>query len=272
MAVTPDYFHCITDKRFRSCVYEPEADTFLLLEALDKDAALLRSMRPRRCVEIGCGSGTVITHLQLVLSGLAGKEGAVSFVSHPSGGPWRPEYHAVDVNPVALEATQLTWSKTLRPFCGDEAPCLHLHRGDLFGPFMRETTGDVQEEGDGVFDVVLFNPPYVPTSVEELEAAGTQGDFITAAWCGGPRGRVVVDRFLSHLPRFLSASGVCYIVAIRENDVPEMVERIQEVFRGATHPGDDDHLTVTIVAERYTGEYLKVIRVLRGQQSLSQEY
>lgn len=34
-------------------VYEPAEDTFLLLDALDADKALLRSKAPSLCVEIG---------------------------------------------------------------------------------------------------------------------------------------------------------------------------------------------------------------------------
>jgi release factor glutamine methyltransferase len=35
-------------------IYEPAEDTFLLLDALDADAALLRDGSRRLCVEIGC--------------------------------------------------------------------------------------------------------------------------------------------------------------------------------------------------------------------------
>ena len=58
----------------------------------------------------------------------------------------------------------------------------------------------------GTVDVLLFNPPYVPTSEEE--AAGGQAERDTAAWAGGPDGRVVVDRLLPDLGRLLSARGV----------------------------------------------------------------
>ncbi|ORC88263.1 uncharacterized protein TM35_000171350 [Trypanosoma theileri] len=260
MSVTPDYFHCLTDTRFRSCVYEPEADTFLLLEALDKDAVLLRRMSPRRCVEVGCGSGTVISHLMLVLSGIAGCAEKLPEEEKVAG----VKYHGVDVNPVALEATEMTWSKTINQhFKGDEMPHLQLHQGDLFTPFEEESCSG-EEGSNATFDVILFNPPYVPTSMEEFLGAGTQGDFITAAWCGGPRGRIVVDRFISSLPKFLSSNGVCYIIAIKENDVPDMMKAICSAFENNTQY--NDAISVDVVAERYTGEYLKVLRVIRRRQ------
>lgn len=44
---------------------------------------------------------------------------------------------------------------------------------------------------DGTVDLLLFNPPYVPTPEEEITRGG-----IAAAWAGGERGRVVIDRVM----------------------------------------------------------------------------
>ncbi|KPA84785.1 putative eRF1 methyltransferase catalytic subunit [Leptomonas pyrrhocoris] len=342
---TPEYTHCIRDARFRRSVYEPEADTFLFLEALDKDTDLLRQLSPSRCIEIGCGSGTVITHLRCRLmpsSSGANAEGAeeeqpserhsTAAASTVVGGPL---FCAVDVNPLALEATGITWTETLRkhftsavladhfsrlfhtdvptllaapvvavassgnqsveeereasnspspsvstPFPRRVATatsvgrtssgisnvllstyCLRRFQGDLFDP-VRRSLG----EKDAVFDVILFNPPYVPTSLEELEEAIAQKDVITAAWCGGPRGRVVLDRFVRQLPAAMSRRGTCYLVLVTENEVADVMDFAQRAFRayleqtGVAVP-EGDVLETVEVAARYTGEHLSVHRL-----------
>ena len=48
-------------------VYEPSDDTFLLLDALEADRERLAASAPAICVEIGCGSGVVITSLSKLL-------------------------------------------------------------------------------------------------------------------------------------------------------------------------------------------------------------
>eukprot|EP00122_Pirum_gemmata_P019115 Pgem_evm1s17905 len=49
-------------------IYEPAEDTFLFLDALEKDIDYIKIRNPFVCVEIGVGSGTVITFLANLLS------------------------------------------------------------------------------------------------------------------------------------------------------------------------------------------------------------
>ncbi len=70
-------------------VYEPAEDTFLLLDALEDDIQNLTSSKPGVVVEIGPGSGIVITAISNVL-----KKNAY--------------YLAVDINPDACLLTKNT--------------------------------------------------------------------------------------------------------------------------------------------------------------------
>ncbi|XP_064584091.1 methyltransferase N6AMT1 isoform X2 [Zonotrichia leucophrys gambelii] len=86
---TPRYEHLGPRGPFRD-VYEPAEDTFLLLDALERDADSLREARVEICLEIGSGSGVVST---FVASSILGP-GAL--------------YICTDINPMAAYCTQET--------------------------------------------------------------------------------------------------------------------------------------------------------------------
>jgi len=60
----------------------------------------------------------------------------------------------------------------------------------------------------GPFDVVAFNPPYLP---------GNPGDGIERAWHGGREGSEVAIRFLRDLPRVLDPDGRAYLLLSEQN-------------------------------------------------------
>jgi methylase of polypeptide subunit release factors len=74
--------------------------------------------------------------------------------------------------------------------------------GDLDGPMASRLQGQI--------DVLVFNPPYVPTPPDEVGSAG-----IEAAWAGGVNGRQVIDRFLPRVAKLLSPKGRLYMVSAR---------------------------------------------------------
>uniref|UniRef100_A0A7N0UK70 Uncharacterized protein n=1 Tax=Kalanchoe fedtschenkoi TaxID=63787 RepID=A0A7N0UK70_KALFE len=81
-------------------VYEPCGDSFALVDALLSDRANILSRKPTLCLEIGCGSGHVITSLALILQRDSGSE---SDNVHPTA-----YFIANDINPRALSATSQT--------------------------------------------------------------------------------------------------------------------------------------------------------------------
>lgn len=106
-----------------------------------------------------------------------------------------------DVNAVALAHA--------RGIC--PRPRVSLLRGDL-------TTW----ARPAVFDVAVFNPPYVPTDAGEMERALRDRD-IAASWAGGPRGRQVIDACLRSVRACLVDGGVFYLVAEKANEVEELL-------------------------------------------------
>lgn len=52
----------------------------------------------------------------------------------------------------------------------------------------------IQPAMNNKIDLLLFNPPYVPTPSEEIA-----GNGIEVSWAGGDRGREVIDRFLPRI-------------------------------------------------------------------------
>lgn len=105
----------------------------------------------------------------------------------------------------------------------------------------------------GKVDVILFNPPYVPTWSEEADEA-QERHGIAGSWAGGLSGMEVTDRFLKTVDQLLSPQGVFYLVAIKENNVPELRSGMQSRFQ----------LQSEIVLQRRAGrEHLYTIKFFR---------
>jgi release factor glutamine methyltransferase len=73
---------------------------------------------------------------------------------------------------------------------------LPVVRADLLGPFRGDT-----------FDVVVFNPPYLPTDPDR-----EWGDWMERALSGGESGRGVVEPFLADLRRVLVPDGEAFLL------------------------------------------------------------
>jgi len=112
---------------------------------------------------------------------------------------------AVDVSRRAVYAARLNaWRAGLR---------IRALRGNLFTPVAGET-----------FDLVLANPPYVPTPHGHQEPRGR-----ARAWDAGHDGRLVLDRICGQAPKLLRPGGVLLLV----HSVLSGPERTLEQLRAA---------------------------------------
>ncbi|NWI66598.1 HEMK2 methyltransferase, partial [Todus mexicanus] len=175
---TPRHDHVGPRGPFRE-VYEPAEDTFLLLDALERDAPRLRQARIEICLEIGSGSGVVSTFLASSIIGSSAL------------------YICTDINPTAA-------------YCTLETALLnnvHLE------PIITDLVKGLSPRLNGKVDLLLFNPPYVVTPSEEVASHG-----IEVSWAGGKNGREVMDRVFPLVPDLLSPGGLFYLVTIKDNN------------------------------------------------------
>jgi release factor glutamine methyltransferase len=100
----------------------------------------------------------------------------------------------------------------------------------------------------GPFDLVLFNPPYLPTQPDERI-----DDWLEYALDGGENGRMVIERFAQNVGDILAPGGRILLLISSLTGLPE----VQELFSGA---GFSSEIAVQQVVE---DEVLYVLRIRR---------
>jgi len=110
-------------------------------------------------------------------------------------------------------------------------------RADLLDPF-----------SDGVFDAVLFNPPYLPTDPEN-----EWDDWMEHALSGGEDGRRLIGPFISDVERVLAPGGEVYLLVSSLTGYDIVVE----LAENAGFAVDE------VVQESYPFEVLSILRLSR---------
>ncbi|MGA9099205.1 MAG: HemK2/MTQ2 family protein methyltransferase [Methanotrichaceae archaeon] len=111
---------------------------------------------------------------------------------------------------------------------------LEVVRADIFGGLKAK------------FDLVIFNPPYLPTSGEER----TSG-WINYALDGGENGRETINRFLEMLKYHLNPNGRCLLLVSSLSGLKDIKEKAQvEGFK-----------TIEVANERCFFEQLYVLKL-----------
>jgi HemK-related putative methylase len=163
-------------------VYEPAEDTFLLADctvSVLSEFIKQKDKNDLKGLEVGCGSGFVSKFAEHYIPAL--------------------QMIGLDINPNAVLCT-----------CGNG---IRAYRSDMFDIFDNKKDGTVLEAAlesklglekpaEG-FDVILFNPPYLPTSADEKIDG-----WINYAFDGGPSGRESIDRFLASAGNYLTEGGI----------------------------------------------------------------
>lgn len=200
-------------------VYEPAEDSFLLLDALEDDLEELRRRNPLICVELGSGSGINITALSKALP--------------------NSSCIAIDINSHACRATKRTALAN--------GTRVDLINGDLLNSFRSSS-----------IDLLIFNPPYVPTDTLADEDAfrdpsQLDGELIKS-WSGGKSGCDVIHRLISSgLHEKLSTGALFYLLLLKEND-PEGIRRRLIILK---------FFAVIVKERKIRGEHLFILKIVK---------
>lgn len=232
MLPTPSTFHVNTDR-----IYEPAEDSFLLLDTLSSPSEV-RFLKKRFLIgaidsqvshspiilEVGTGSGVVLAFVTAHADKIFGRADVLSL--------------GTDVNPFACQATEQTvlqacqvesrGSKTKKDIKERKANHhpLAILNADLTTPIR-----------SGIVDVLIFNPPYVPTSELPLPATADTGStashhnshLLALSYAGGVHGMEVTSKLLKQIPRVLSPErGLAYILLCEQNKPEEVMQQIRQ--------------------------------------------
>ncbi len=275
MLPTPSTSHINTDR-----IYEPAEDSFLLLDTLSSRSEVeflkKRFSRPATdelspspsplILEVGTGSGVVLAFLTANAKEIFGRADILSL--------------GTDINRFACQATQQTVLQACREgstYWANERlkKAKHTYHHPL-GVLNADLATPIRP---GIVDVLIFNPPYVPTSELPVPSiVGPQDDreapssvsstfeydshLLALSYAGGMDGLEVTNRLLDQIPRVLSRErGLAYVLLCKQNKPEEVMRRIRQWGPA---------WAVTLVGESgKTGgwEKLQVIRIYSMQGS-----
>ena len=274
MLPTPDTSH--VDYNY---IYEPAEDSYLLLDTLaSKTEVKLLSQRfqnqvdPHNAavslplvVEVGTGSGVVLAFITAHAQEILGRSDVLSL--------------GIDINQFACLATTHTVNKA------NDTASSSFKVGEKSasspGTFLAALNADLLAPiRAGVVDILIFNPPYVPTAelppaapkdewngvIGGNASAGSVMDVTTRvsrllelSYAGGRDGMEVTNRLLAQLPAMLNPRrGVAYILMCRQNKPDSVIDHIRQWGHG---------WTVDVVGSTgKTGgwEKLQVLRICRA--------
>ena len=190
-------------------VYEPGSDTYLLMDCIESDLSKritkdgINKKKHYTIMEVGCGSGIVSAHTYNVIKYYSNNECSSNII-------------AVDININALKITQQTLlnngikSHEFELILSNLLSCIHM------------------ESLSHSIDVLIFNPPYVPTTHSELIQSQHSRD-LSSALSGGINGTAITYQILPLIQHLLSKNtGIFYLVSIDANKPHKIMDYLSE--------------------------------------------
>jgi len=168
-----------------SRVYIPSEDTDLLLNVLEEEI-IKRNKTFKKAIEIGTGNAFLSLEIYDNVNQL----------------------YSTDINPIVIDYLLNVKDK------------YNLEKMKVVYSNLFDSIDDNEK-----FDLIVFNPPYVPT--EDLEKEDDSINGYDLAVNGGKDGREIIDSFLEKLPNHLEKEGVCYLLVSSLNNPVEIIENLK---------------------------------------------
>lgn len=232
-------------------IYEPSEDSYLFLDTLSsptESAWLTNHFSPSTSspspllLEVGTGSGVVLAFLTANSHHILGRTDVLAL--------------GTDVNRNACLATRQTVLKAIEEqqqqqqqqqqsqATSTDEPGAPSKNTSIKSLISSTLTSDLASPiRPHSIDILLFNPPYVPTpelprlpskedneedkEVSRSEKFERESYFLSLTYAGGKDGMEITERLLADIPRVLSERGVAYVLLCAQNRPREVVERIQ---------------------------------------------
>ncbi|PWY68075.1 methyltransferase [Aspergillus sclerotioniger CBS 115572] len=234
-----------------STIYEPSEDSYLFLDTLSSttESTWLKShfdtttTPPSPLIlEVGTGSGVVLAFLTANSHHILGRTDVLAL--------------GTDVNRNACVATRQTvvgaideqqqtptpsstTTSTTSPLTSEEKEPKGTTRSIITSTLLSDLASPLRP---GTIDILLFNPPYVPTpDLPEIPTTASNHDIsglssserfaresylLSLTYAGGKDGMETTDRLLRDIPRVLAERGVAYVLLCAQNRPREVVEGI----------------------------------------------
>ena len=188
-------------------VYYPSDDTYVILDFFKNninddffDGKKIEKVK--QILDLGTGTGIIAIFLQMI------KKKHLKF---------KPEIYATDLLKEAIECAKLNEKSN------NEKSEIKFIESDLFTNFPNSLKNS--------FDVVIFNPPYLPSS--SLISGEDSKEKIDYSWNGGKKGLETIFKFLDQVKLFLNLDFYVYFISSSRADLKELNEQI--LIKGFKH-------------------------------------
>ncbi|CRH02279.1 methyltransferase-like protein, putative [Plasmodium relictum] len=176
------------NEEIKNNVYLPSSDTFTFIEVLENEVENISS-NVNIALEMGTGSGYLILSLYEML---LKKNKKIELL------------YCIDINEAACNCIRNLTNI-------NKISNVEILNNNLFSNLRKCNQ----------FDLVIFNPPYVPTGEDEINKTD-----IVASYAGGKLGREVIMKFLLNVYDYVSINGVIYLLLEKQNLPHEIMNSV----------------------------------------------